>query len=101
MKSKHGDVEPPYVYSAATYGADREVFLNFSEGVANVNTSTLTVYPLSPRKDRYRTTSAITSITCSNGHNTVDCSGSGGLVTSAILFISDLPSATSTTCSPT
>ncbi len=90
VKSKHGDVEPPYVYSAATYGADREVFLNFSEGVANVNTSTLTVYPLSPRKDRYRTTSTITSITCANGYNTVDCSGSGGLVTSAILFISDL-----------
>ncbi len=90
VKSKHGDVEPPYVYSAATYGADREVFLNFSEGVANVTTSTLTVYPLSPASTRYRTTSDITGITCSNGTSTVDCSGSGGLVTSAILFVSGL-----------
>ena len=90
VKSKHGDVEPPYVYSAATYGADHEVFLNFSEGVANVSTSTLTVYPLSPARTRFRTTSVVTGITCSNGTTTVDCSGSGGLVTSAILFVSGL-----------
>ena len=55
-----------------------------------MTTSTLTVYPLSPASTRYRTTSDITGITCSNGTSTVDCSGSGGLVTSAILFVSGL-----------
>jgi hypothetical protein len=43
------------VYSAATYGADSELFLNFSEGVANVKASTLTVYPLSPARSRFAT----------------------------------------------
>jgi hypothetical protein len=29
----------------------------------------------------------ISSITCSNGHATVDCSGTGGLITSAVLAV--------------
>src|SRR5581483_3852510 len=33
VTSKHGDIVAPYVYSAATYAADKELFLNFSEGV--------------------------------------------------------------------
>ena len=90
VTSKHGDIVPPYVYSAATYGAESEVFLNFSEGVANVNTSTLKIYPLSPRSTRYRTTSDITAITCSDGTHTVDCAGTGGLVTSAKLIVSGM-----------
>ena len=90
VTSKHGDVEPPYVFSAATIGAENEVVLNFSEGVANVNTSTLTVYPLSPARNRYRTTSTITAITCYNGHTVIDCAGAGGVVTSAILKVSGL-----------
>jgi len=90
VTSKHGDVEPPYVFSAATIGAENEVVLNFSEGVSNVNTSTLTVYPLSPARNRYRTTSTITAITCYNGHAVVDCAGAGGVVTSAILTVSGL-----------
>lgn len=92
VTSKHGDIEAPYVYSAATYGAESRVFLNFSEGVANVSTSTLAVYPLSPSSSRFTTPATVTAITCANGTDTVDCSGSGsgGLVTSAALTVSDL-----------
>jgi hypothetical protein len=90
VASKHGDVVAPYVYSAATYGADSELFLNFSEGVANVNTSTLTVYPLSPASTRFTTAAAVTALTCANGTHTVDCSGSDGLVTSAVLKVPSL-----------
>jgi hypothetical protein len=88
VTSKHGDVVAPYVYSAATYGPERKLFLNFSEGVANVNTSTLTVYPLSPASTRYTKPATVTGITCSNGTETIDCSGSGDLVTSAYLVVS-------------
>jgi hypothetical protein len=87
ITSEHGDVEPPYVYSAATYAADHELFLNFSEGVTNVNTDTLSVYKLSPSKDRYQHTARISSVVCSNGTTTVDCSGSDGLATSAVLTL--------------
>jgi hypothetical protein len=95
VTSEHGDVAPPYVYSAATYGADSELFLNFSEGVAHVSTSTLTVYALSPASDSFKTPSTITSIVCANGKTTVDCSGASGLVTSAVLIVpSMMPSLT-------
>jgi hypothetical protein len=87
VTSKHGDTVAPYVYSAATYGATSSLFLNFSEGVANVGTSTVRVYPLSPRATRFTTPAAITAIVCSNGTTTIDCSGSGGLVTSAVLTV--------------
>ena len=90
VTSKHGDVAAPYVYSAATYGADSELFLNFSEGVANVSTSTLTVYPLSPAKTRFSKPAAVTAITCANGTKKIACSGSDGLVTSAVLIIPSL-----------
>jgi hypothetical protein len=87
VTSKHGDVAPPYVYSAATYGADHELFLNFSEGVMNVNTSSMTVYPLSPSSSRYTKPADVSDMTCSNGTHQVDCSGSAGLVTSAVLTV--------------
>lgn len=90
VTSEHGDVAAPYVYSAATYGADHELFLNFSEGVSDVNTSTLAIYPLSPVGSRYTTPAAVTDVTCANGTTTVDCSGSGGLVTSAKLTVPSL-----------
>jgi hypothetical protein len=95
VTSKHGDVAAPYVYSAATYGADENLFLNFSEGVANVSTSTLSVFPLSPRSTRFTTQATITDLACANGTHTVDCSGSGGLITSAKLTISDFKPGTS------
>lgn len=90
VTSKHGDVEAPYVYSAATYGADRELFLNFSEGVANVSTSTLTVFALTPESTRYQSPTTIASIVCSNGTDTIPCSGTSGLVTSAVLTVPDM-----------
>ena len=67
VTSKHGDIVAPYVYSAATYGPESKLFLNFSEGVANVSTSTLTVYPLSPASSRFTTPATVTKMTCSNG----------------------------------
>jgi hypothetical protein len=87
VTSKHGDIVAPYVYSAATYGPERKLFLNFSEGVANVSTSTLAVYPLSPASSRFTTPATVTKMKCSNGTDTVDCSGSGDLVTSAVLTV--------------
>ncbi len=53
VTSKHGDIVAPYLYSEATFSASSQLFLNFSEGVANVNTTTLSVYPLSPRSSRF------------------------------------------------
>jgi hypothetical protein len=90
VTSKHGDTVAPYVYSAATYGADSEVFLNFSEGVATVDTSTLTLYPMAPRKSRFTKPAPIAGIVCANGRTTVACSGSAGLVTSAVLTVPSL-----------
>lgn len=90
VTSKHGDTVAPYVFSAATYGAESNLFLNFSEGVSNVSTSTLTVYPLSPKASRFTTPATVISIECANGKAPVDCSGSGGLVTSAKLTIPEM-----------
>ena len=93
VKSKHGDVVAPYVYSAATYGAESNLFLDFSEGVANVSTTTLTVYPMSPKSTRFTTPATVTEIVCSNGtKDNIDCSGAGadGLITSAKLTITGL-----------
>jgi hypothetical protein len=93
VTSKHGDVSQPYVYSAATYAPHHEIFLNFSEGVANVDTSTLAVYPLSPRSGRFSAPVEVSAIDCSHGLvDPVDCSGSStdGLVTSAVLTVPSL-----------
>lgn len=92
VTSKHGDIENPYIYSAATLGAKNWLILNFTEGVANVNTSTLTVYPLSPADSRFTTPAAVTDITCYNPDtdNPVDCSGADGLVTAAVLTVPDI-----------
>lgn len=45
---------------------------------------------LSPRSRRFMTPSTSSAITCSNGTHTVDCSGSGDLVISAVLTIPHL-----------
>lgn len=90
VTSKHGDVEAPYVFSGATLLFENGLILNFSEGVANVNTSTLTVYPMSPAKSRFTKPAAISGIACYHGKRSVDCSGSAGLVTSAVLTVPGL-----------
>jgi hypothetical protein len=43
----------------------------FSEGVTNVDTSTLHVYPLSPTAAQFHPV-PVTAITCSDGTTTVD-----------------------------
>jgi hypothetical protein len=90
VTSKRGDVVAPYVFSAATYGADSNLFLNFSEGVANVSTSTLTVYALSPKSTRFQAPVNVSAIACADGKDVVDCSGAGDLITSAKLTVPDL-----------
>jgi hypothetical protein len=92
VTSEHGDIANPYIYSAATLGAKNWLLLNFSEGVANVSNSTLTVYPLSPKSTRFTTPASVTDITCYNGDSDdpVDCSGSGGLVTAAVLTVPEI-----------
>jgi hypothetical protein len=92
VTSKHGDVAAPYVYGSATLGANHQVILNFSEGVKHVSTSTLTVYALSPAKDRFKSAAPVSAITCSDGIHTVNCSGAGGLATSAVLTVPSLAS---------
>jgi hypothetical protein len=90
VTSTAGDVEPPEVRDATASGADHTITLDFTEGVKNVTTSTLSVYAVKPAATRYQSTSAVTAMTCSNGTTTVDCSGSGGLVTSAVLTVPTL-----------
>jgi hypothetical protein len=87
VTSTPGDVEPPTVRGATASSSDHTITLDFSEGVKNVTTSTLSVYALRPAADRFQQTSTISSIVCSNGETNVDCSGSGGLVTSATLTV--------------
>jgi hypothetical protein len=87
VTSTPGDIVAPYIYGSTSSSQDGTITLDFSEGVKNVTTTDLTVYPESPAKTRYRMPDPISSITCSNGHATVDCSGTGGLITSAVLAV--------------
>jgi hypothetical protein len=66
------------------------ITLDFSEGVKNVTDSTLDVFALAPASARFQTPLAISHIVCSDGTGTVACSGSGGLVTSAVLTVPDV-----------
>jgi hypothetical protein len=90
VTSTPGDVEPPSVRDATAAGAAHSITLDFTEGVKNVNTSTLSVFALKPTATRFEHTTPVTAMTCSNGTSNVDCSGSGGLVTSAVLTVSGL-----------
>jgi hypothetical protein len=72
--------------------AQDKLILNFSEGVTNVSTTTLTVYPLSPKSSRYTTPATIASITCYHGKSKVVCDGSAGPVTTAVLKMAALHS---------
>jgi hypothetical protein len=87
--STPGDVTAPTVDNATASSAQHTITLDFSEGVKDVNTSTLTVFARHPAAARFQHDVAISAITCSNGSITVDCSGTatGGLVTSAVLTV--------------
>jgi hypothetical protein len=87
VTSEHGDAVAPYVYSAASDVANNQLDLDFSEGVVNVDTSTLTVYPLTPKSSRFTSPATIDSITCHHDTSTVACDGSAGLVTTAKLSL--------------
>ncbi len=90
VTSTPGDVEDPEVRDATASGVDHTITLDFTEGVKNVTTSTLSVFALRPAATRFQHTAAVTAVTCSNGSADVDCSGSGGLVTSAVLTVTGL-----------
>ena len=77
----------PVVTAATAAGAYHQITLDFDEGVQNLTTSNLTAYAMSPAATRYQHPLAISAIACSNGKVIIDCSGSGGLVTSAVLTI--------------
>jgi hypothetical protein len=77
----------PVVTGATAAGAYHQITLDFDEGVQNITTNNLSVYDMSPADQRYQQTLPITSIACSDGTAIVDCSGSAGLVTSAVLTI--------------
>lgn len=87
VTSTPGDVEPPSVRDATASGADHTITIDFTEGVKNVDTTTLSVFALKPAATRFEHSTAVSGIVCSNGTATVDCSGSGGLVTSAVLTV--------------
>jgi hypothetical protein len=80
----------PVVTAATAAGAYHQITLDFDEGVENLTTSNLTAYAASPADTRYQKQLPITAIACSNGKAIIDCSGSGGLVTSAVLTIPDV-----------
>jgi hypothetical protein len=90
VTSHPGDSVPPTVKSATASGAGHMITLDFSEGVKNVTDSTLAVFARAPASARYQTPLAISHIVCSDGTGTVACSGSGGLVTSAVLTVPDV-----------
>jgi hypothetical protein len=89
-----GDVEDPNVRDATAAGADHTITLDFTEGVKNVNTSTLSVFAVKPAASRFENPTSVTGMTCSNGTTNVACSGSGGLVTSAVLKVPALSGGT-------
>jgi hypothetical protein len=83
-----GDVDPPDVRGATAAGAAGTITLDFTEGVKNVNTSTLSIYAMKPKANRFESTTPVTGIVCSNETTIgIDCSGSGGLVTSAVISL--------------
>jgi hypothetical protein len=90
VTSNPGDAVPPSVQSSTASGAGNMITLDFSEGVKNVTDSTLDVFALAPASARFQTPLAISHIVCSDGTGTVACSGSGGLVTSAVLTVPDV-----------
>jgi hypothetical protein len=92
VTSSPGDIVPPRA-KAVTSVADHTLTLTFSEGVENVDDSTVHIYPLSPPAARFHPV-PITTVTCSTDTATVDCSGRHGLVTSAVLTIPQLTSGT-------
>jgi hypothetical protein len=77
----------PVVVAATAAGAYHQITLDFDEGVQNLTTANLTAYAVSPADTRYQKPLKVSSIACSNGKIIIDCSGSGGLVTSAVLTI--------------
>jgi hypothetical protein len=85
-----GDTESPWVNGSSAFAPDHSITLDFTEGVKNVSTDTLVVYDATPSPDRFTSTAPISSITCSDGSSTVDCDGSGGLATSAVLIVPSL-----------
>jgi hypothetical protein len=69
------------------------VTVDFSEGVRNVSTSTLSVYALQPKAERYVSTMPVDWVACTDkAGNDVDCSGDQGAVRSAMLSISSMKS---------
>ena len=77
----------PVVTAATAAGAYHQITLDFDEGVENLTTGNLTAYAMSPATTRYQTPLPITAIACSNGKVIIDCSGSAGLITSAVITI--------------
>jgi hypothetical protein len=90
VTSHPGDSNPPSVRNATASGAGHMITLDFSEGVKNVTDSTLDVYALAPKSARFQAPLAISHIACSDGTGPVACSGTGGLVTSAVLTVPDV-----------
>jgi hypothetical protein len=90
VTSHPGDVEPPSVDSSTAAAAHHMITLDFSEGVKNVTDSTLSVFALAPASTRFQSPLTISGVVCSDGTGTVACSGSGGLVTSAVLTVPDV-----------
>jgi hypothetical protein len=77
----------PVVVAATAAGAYHQITLDFDEGVENLTTSNLAAYAVSPAATRYQKQLTISAIACSNGKKIIDCSGSDGMVTSAVLTI--------------
>jgi hypothetical protein len=90
VTSTPGDIESPTVTHSSGSSGDSAITLEFSEGVKNVTSSDLSVYALGSSGSNYQSTEPISAVACSNGSGTVDCSGSGGLVTQAVLTVPSL-----------
>lgn len=90
VTSTPGDIEAPSVTHSSAWSADNTITLEFSEGVKKVTSSDLSVYAIGSGGHNYQSSEPITAIECAGSSGPVDCSGTTGLVTEAILAVPSL-----------
>jgi hypothetical protein len=90
VRSNPQHLDAPAVNGATASAKHHTIRLKFSDGVKNVTPATLSGFALQPAATRFHSSLPITGITCSDGAGTADCSGTGGLVTSALLDVPDV-----------
>jgi hypothetical protein len=84
----HG--RPPTVDGLTASGADHTITINFARAVKNVSVDSLLVYATTPASTRYDAPLSVSSITCYDIIQAVDCDGSTGSVHNARIAAADI-----------